>query len=74
MAHVHAEVLLKLQVCCWIDFSNKKYYICRRTNKVIHLAWVTALCDAETWTVQKIDQKQMECFEMWGWRRMEIIS
>jgi hypothetical protein len=23
MAHVHAEALLKLQVCRWIDFSNK---------------------------------------------------
>ena len=27
MAHAHAEALLKLQVCRWIDFSNKKYYI-----------------------------------------------
>ena len=48
MAHAHAEALLKLQVCRWIDFSNKKYYIFRRNNKAIHLTWVIALCGAET--------------------------
>ena len=31
--------------------------------------WSIALYGAETWTV---DQKYLECFEMWCWRRMEI--
>jgi hypothetical protein len=29
---------------------------------------------AETWTLQKIDQKYLESFEIWCWRRMEKIS
>ena len=27
---------------------------------------------AETWTLRKIDQKYLGCFEMWCWRNMEI--
>jgi hypothetical protein len=33
-----------------------------------------ALCCAETWTLRAVDQKQLESFEMWRWRRMEKIS
>jgi hypothetical protein len=29
---------------------------------------------AETWTLRKADQKYLERFEMWCWRRMKIIS
>ena len=29
---------------------------------------------AETWTLRKVDQKHLESFEMWCWRRMEKIS
>jgi hypothetical protein len=36
--------------------------------------WSIALCGAETWTLQKVDQKYLESFEMWCWRRMEKIS
>ena len=36
--------------------------------------WSTALYGAETWTVRAVDQKQLESFEMWCWRRMENIS
>jgi ribosomal 50S subunit-associated protein YjgA (DUF615 family) len=32
------------------------------------------LYGAETWTLQKVDQKYVESFEMWCWRRMEKIS
>ena len=31
-----------------------------------------ALDGAETWTLRAADQKQLESFEMWCWRRMEI--
>jgi len=36
--------------------------------------WSIALCGAETGTVRAVDQKQLESFEMWCWRRMEKIS
>ena len=29
-------------------------------------------CVAETWPVRTVDQKHLESFDMWGWRRMEI--
>jgi hypothetical protein len=32
------------------------------------------LCGAETWALRKVDQKYLESFEMWCWRRMEKIS
>jgi hypothetical protein len=28
----------------------------------------------ETWTLREVDQKYLESFEMWCWRRMEKIS
>jgi len=36
--------------------------------------WSMALYGAETWTPQAADQKYLESFEMWCWRRMEKIS
>ena len=33
--------------------------------------WSIALYSAETWTLREVDQKHMESFEMWCWRRME---
>jgi len=33
-----------------------------------------ALYGAETWTLRATDQKYLESFEMWCWRRMEKIS
>ena len=36
--------------------------------------WSIALCGAETWTLRATDQKHLECFEMWCWRRMEKLS
>jgi len=36
--------------------------------------WSIALCGAETGTLLAADQKQMESFEMWCWRRIEKIS
>ena len=29
---------------------------------------------AETWALKAVDQKHLESFEMWCWRRMEKIS
>jgi hypothetical protein len=36
--------------------------------------WSTALIGAETWSLQKADQKYLESFEMWCWRRIEKIK
>jgi hypothetical protein len=35
--------------------------------------WTIALCSAETWTLRAVDQKYLESFEVWCWRRMENI-
>jgi len=36
--------------------------------------WSVALYGAETWMLQTVDQKHLESYEMWCWRRMEKIS
>ena len=36
--------------------------------------WSMALYGAETWTLRTTDQKRLESFEMWRWKRMEKIS
>ena len=36
--------------------------------------WSIALYGDETWTIRAVDQKHLESFEMWCWRRMEKIS
>jgi hypothetical protein len=36
--------------------------------------WSIALYGAETWTLRAVDQKHLESFEMWCWRRMEKNS
>jgi hypothetical protein len=35
--------------------------------------WSIYLYGAETWTLRAVDQKHLESFEMWCWRRMEKI-
>jgi hypothetical protein len=48
-----------------VYLSNKlvKYYI-----------WSIALCGAENFTLRKVDEKYLEGFEMWCWRKMEEIN
>ena len=36
--------------------------------------WSMAFYGAETWTLRAADQKYLESFEMWCWRRIEKIS
>jgi hypothetical protein len=36
--------------------------------------WSIALHGAETWTLRAVDQKYVDSFEMWCWRKMEKIS
>jgi hypothetical protein len=44
-----------------------------RKKLVKFYIWSIALYGAETWTI-RADQKRLESFEMWCWRRMEKIS
>ena len=36
--------------------------------------WSIPLYGAESWTLRAVDQKHLEIFEIWCWRRMEKIS
>ena len=38
------------------------------------LIWSVALYGAETWTLRKEDERRLEAFEMWVWRRMEKVK
>jgi hypothetical protein len=44
-----------------------------RKKIVKYYIWSIALYGAETWTLRAVDQKHLESFEMWCWRRMEKI-
>jgi len=44
----------------------KKNYVC--------YVWSVALYGAETWTLRAANQKYLESFEMWCWRRMAKTS
>ena len=51
-------------------FNKKKALF---TSKVeLNLRQKLVLYDAVTWTLQKLDQKYLEIFEMWCWRRIDI--
>jgi hypothetical protein len=43
-----------------------------RKKPVKFYIWSVALYGAETGTVWGVDQKQLESFEMWCWRGIEI--
>jgi len=45
-----------------------------RKKLVKWYVWSIALYGAETWTLRAVDQKHLESFKMWCWRRMEKIS
>jgi len=59
---------------------NKKRALCISTmdvklrKKLVKCyIWSIALYGTETWTLRAVDQKNLESFEMWCWRRMEKI-
>jgi hypothetical protein len=45
-----------------------------RKKPVKCYVWSIVLYGAETWTLRAVDQKHLESFETWCWRRMEKIS
>ena len=56
------------------SFFARKEDLNLRKKLVKCCIWSIALYGAETWTVCKVDQKHLESFEMWCWRKMEKIS
>jgi hypothetical protein len=56
------------------DLFTSKLDLNLRKKLVKCYIWSIALYGAETWTLWKMDQKYLESFEMWCWRRMEKIS
>ena len=52
---------------CKLDFNMRK-------KLVKCYVWGMALYGAQTWTLLTADQKRLESFEMWCWRRLEKIS
>ena len=64
----------------FIPFNKKKTLLTSkldlnlRKRLVKCYIWNMALYGAETWTLRTADQKYLESFEMWCWRRMEKIS
>jgi hypothetical protein len=53
-------------------FFTSKLDLNLRKKLVKCYIWSIALYGAETWTLRKVDQKYLESFEMWCWRRMRI--
>ena len=43
-------------------------------NSVKCFVWRVALYGAETWTLRRNEQKRLEAFEMWIWRRIERVK
>jgi len=72
---------LKCRIAMTKDAFNKKRTLFTSTldlewrKKLVKCyVWGIALYGAETWTLRAVDQKHLESFEMWCWRRMEKIS
>ena len=61
-------------------FNRKISIFCRPLEKELRnrlekcFVWSVALYDAETWTLRQNEQKQLEAFEMWIWRRRERVK
>jgi hypothetical protein len=56
------------------DLLTAKMELELRKKLVKCYIWSIPLYGAETWTLQAVDQKNPENFEIWCWRRMENIS
>jgi hypothetical protein len=55
------------------DGMNPNLYLNLRKKLVKCYIWSVALYGVETWTLRAVDQKHLESFEMWCWRKMEKI-
>jgi hypothetical protein len=48
---------------------TSKLHLNLRKKLVKGYIWTIALYGAENWTLRKVDQKHLESFEMWYWRK-----
>jgi hypothetical protein len=61
-------------------FNKRKDLFCGplkteiRKRLIKCFVWSTVLYGSETWTIRKADERRLEAFEMWTWRRMEKIK
>ena len=61
-------------------FNRKRNIFCGPLEKelrkrlVKRFVWSVALYGAETWTLRWNEQKRLEAFEMWIWRRMARVK
>ena len=61
-------------------FNRKRSIFCGLLEKELRkrlvkcFVWSIVLYDAETWTLRRNEQKQLEAFEMCVWRRMERVK
>ena len=63
-----------------VAFNRKRSIFCGPLEKELRkrlvkcFVWSVVLYGAETWTLLRNEQKQLEAFEMWVWRRMERVK
>ena len=61
-------------------FNRNRSILCEPLEKELRkrlvkcFVWSVVLYGAETWTLRRNEQKQLEAFEMWVWRRMERVK
>ena len=61
-------------------FNRKRSIFCGPLEKELRkrlvkcFVWRVVLYVVETWTLRRNEQKQLEVFEMWIWRRMERVK
>jgi hypothetical protein len=75
MLHLISQVHLPSFVKMLPKYLKDSTLVLELRKKLVRCyVWSIALYGAETWTLRAVDQKRLESFEMWCWRRMEEIS
>ena len=69
IAQAKKAFMMKRQLLC-----SKKIGQQTRKQYVKSFVWSVALYGSEAWTIGKVDQKRLEAFETWCWRRMLKIK
>jgi hypothetical protein len=63
----------KLHLTRRVFFFTSTLDLKLRKQQVKCYIWSIVLYGAETWMLWAVEQKHLESFEMWCWRRMEKI-
>jgi len=53
-------------------FFTRKYHLNLRMKLMKCHIWSIVLYGAETWKLRRVNQKCLESFEVWCWKRMEV--